>query len=211
MPTIPSRPFTHKNFLEPSPRYAPLRRGIALLCALLSVAASGCNDGHVPPNELNIAKAESILDAFYSWNAQPLASLLASAEGTEAMLYYQRWAEAAHYEVELRRPCSQASAATVICAITVTDDFGSTLGYTATDTFTFTFEGEFEGDRATRVDFAGDDPPVTYALWLWVWAYHGNLLENECADMFEGGTTPAECARAFASAAKDFVAWSPFS
>ncbi len=93
------------------------------------------------------------------------------------------------------------------CAITVTDDFGSALAYTATDSFTF----EFETDRATRVEFEGDDPPIFFALWVWIWAYRGNVLENECADMFSGGTTPAECARAVTEAAKDFVAWSPFS
>ena len=206
MPKIPSMPLKRKPFLCPIPWHAPLRKGIALVWVLLSVAGFGCNDGHVPPNALNMAKAESILDAFYSWNGQLLASLLASAEGTEAMFYYQHWAEAAHYGVELRRPCSQASITTVICAITVTDDFGSTLGYTATDTFTFTFEGHL----ATSVEFVGDDPPVFYALFLWIWAYQGDLFENECAGMFEGGTTPAECARGFAKAAKDFVVWSPF-
>ena len=135
MPKIPSMPLKRKPFLGPIPWHAPLRKGIALVWVLLSVAGFGCNDGHVPPNALNMAKAESILDAFYSWNGQLLASLLASAEGTEAMLYYQHWAEAAHYEVELRRPCSQASITTVICALTVTDDFGSTLGYAAPDPF----------------------------------------------------------------------------
>lgn len=68
----------------------------------------------------------------------------------------------------------------------------------------------FEGHLATSVEFVGDDPPVFYALFLWIWACQGDLFENECAGMFEGGTTPAECARGFAKAAKDFVAWSPF-
>ena len=82
---MPSVSFTRKNRRKPSPRRAGLRRGIGLLCALLSIAPIGCADAHVPPNELSIAKAESIIDAFYSWNAAALAFRLASAEGTEAM------------------------------------------------------------------------------------------------------------------------------
>jgi hypothetical protein len=105
-----------------------------------------------------------------------------------------------------RTPCHQQSVATVVCAVTVTDDFGGTLGYRATDTFTF----EFGAAGLGRVEFEGDDPPVFYALFLWMMVYRGDVLENECKDMFAGGATPADCAVAVADAAKEFVAWSPF-
>lgn len=182
------------------------RSRIAALFAGLLLTAVGCTPDAVPPNPSQIETAESILDAFYSWDADLLRSRLIAAEGTGEMLYYQKWAEAAHYEVEQRRPCTQRSASSVQCGITVTDDFGTALGYTATDSFTF----GFSNDGVSLVEFEGDDPAIFTALLAWMVVYRDDVFENECREMFSTGTTPSECARSVADAARAFVAWSPF-
>lgn len=188
------------------PRVRELRRRIAGLSACVVLTAAGCSPDNAPPNPSHIESAESILDAFYSWDSDSLGQRLASAEGSGAMLYYQKWAEAAHYELEERRPCEQVSTSSVRCAITVTDDFGMALGYTATDTFAFGFSDA----GVTLVEFEGDDPAIFTALFAWMAVYRGEVFENECRDMFSTGTTPADCARSVADAANAFVEWSPF-
>ncbi len=183
------------------------RRRLRLLVVCALAVLGGCTEAPTQPDELKIERAETIVSTFYSWDAIALESTLEPGEDTESLLYYQGWAQAAHYVIENRRPCSQTSDTRVECAITVTDDFGSTLGYTATDTFGF----EFTGDRVTQIEFEGDDPAVFLALFIWMKVFRTDVFEGPCMNMFEGGTTPAECARAVAMAAKDFVAWSPFN
>ena len=112
-------------------------RGLVLL-TWLSAALLGCADAAPDsPDPEALVRVEDTLDRFYAWDATGLAALVARAEGAEALLYYQGWAEAAHYRVLDRRPCAGASATRVVCAVTVRDDFGQALGYTATDTFIF--------------------------------------------------------------------------
>ena len=149
--------------------------------------------------------AELFIDAFYSWDPGRIEQLVIPGDDAKRALYYQGWAEAAHYAVQTRRPCTFAagSATGVIeCRITVTDDFGGTLGYTATDTFTLTVID----NRVTGVAFEGDDPPIFTELQAWIAAERPEVLSGPCNAMFAGGETPAECARAVVSAARAFMA-----
>jgi hypothetical protein len=149
-----------------------------------------------------LEQAERVLDAFYAWDAAELAKHLDAGGDAARMLYYQAWAEAAHYQVARRQPCVRIDPAFVECAVTVTDDFGRALGYTATDTFRFAAGGEgIEGVR-----FDGDDPPVFDELFAWIAETRPAVLAGPCKDAFAGGTTPAACARAVADAAKSFAA-----
>ena len=100
-------------------------------------------------------------------------------------LYYQKWAAAAHYAIDERRACTQPTPNRVECAVTVTDDFGEALGYCATDTFAF----EFEGAQLRRVSFVGDDPIVFWALLAWMAWDRGDVFEEECAGIFAEGET----------------------
>ena len=81
------------------------------------------------------------------------------------------------------------------------DDFGTALGYIATDTFRFTFDG----DRIVKVTFEGDDPPIFQELFAWISEYRPEVLSGPCRDMFAGGTTPGACARAVADSARSFI------
>jgi len=148
-----------------------------------------------------IAIAEKMLDSFYRFDTQALADLLAEGKDAESVLYYQAWAEAANYTIKQRKPCFVSEDNLIVCAVTVFDDFGKTLGYTATDTFYLTVES----DRVATVSFEGDDPMIFSILYVWMMVFKSELFEHECKDMFEGGKTPAACSRAVVQAAKDFI------
>lgn len=166
------------------------------LLAMTSLSVSG----EETMNSDHKATAESFISAFYSWDAAKLSSLMAEDADSAAVLYYQAWAEAANYQVKDRRPC-RMEAGEAVCAITVTDDFGSAMGYEATDTFRLTLAD----GRVSTVTFSGDDPPVFQELFQWITEKHPEILTGPCLNMFAGGDTPGDCARAVADAARRFM------
>jgi len=170
-----------------------------LLLVMTSLSASA--EDNVPPdNHDNNNIAEEFISAFYTWDAAKLKNLMTEDADTVAILYYQGWAEAANYRVKVRRPC-KVEAGEVVCAITVTDDFGSAMGYEATDTFRMTLAE----DKISSVTFSGDDPPVFQELFEWIGEKRPDILTGPCLDMFAGGETPGDCARAVAKAARAFM------
>ena len=172
-----------------------------MLTTLLLLGALCADAARAQEARQPLAQAEALLDAFYSWDAQALASEVEPSADADRLLYYQRWAMAAHYEVTLRRPCVRRPKGDIECRITVTDDFGSTLGYIATDTFVMTPGAE----RIAAVSFAGDDPPVFEELFAWIRTQQPWVLDGPCENLFAGGRTPAECARAVVAAAQQFM------
>ena len=146
--------------------------------------------------------AEEFIDAFYSWDSDTLAQTLShETEGYDRVIYYQGWAEGGNYAIKERRPCSWVDR-TIQCPITVTDDFGKTLGYTATDTFHLTINES----GITRVIFTADDPPIFDEFRTWISADRPEIFFGVCKNLFVSGTTPGDCARTVAQAAKDFMA-----
>jgi hypothetical protein len=144
--------------------------------------------------------ADAFIDAFYSFEADQLKTLLMPSDEADSVLYYQAWAEAAHYVVQTRKPC-RFEDGVYVCEITVTDDFGTALGYTATDTFRL----QIQDGKVHGVTFAGDDPPVFNELFEWMQRDRPEVFSGPCKDMFAGGTTPGACAVAVAQAARDFM------
>tara|TARA_B100000929_G_scaffold68147_1_gene51969 strand:+ start:75 stop:653 length:579 start_codon:yes stop_codon:yes gene_type:complete len=144
--------------------------------------------------------AEEFISAFYSWDATKLRALMTENADSVAIFYYQRWAEAANYKVTTRRPC-KLEAKEIVCAITVVDDFGSRMGYEATDTFRLTLTE----NKISVVTFSGDDPPIFQDLFRWIMQKHPDIMTGHCLNMFAGGETPGECARAVALAAREFM------
>ena len=177
------------------PYLSSLSRIASLLTLLLAFSHGTSADNQ------KLAIAEKMLDSFYRFDAQSLANLLAEGKDAESVLYYQAWAEAANYTIKQRKPCLVSEDDLIVCAVTVFDDFGKTLGYTATDTFYLTVES----DRVATVSFEGDDPMIFSILYVWMMVFRSELFEHECKDMFEGGKTPAACSRAVVQAAKDFT------
>jgi hypothetical protein len=168
-----------------------------MLVVSLTLTLASCTDTH----SMKIESAEAVISAFYSWDCKALAELLEPDADPSGMLYYQGWAEAANYIIRERRECVVISDREVECAVTVSDDFGTALGYIATDTFRFTFDG----DRIVNVTFEGDDPPIFQELFAWISEYRPEVLSGPCRDMFAGGTTPGACARAVADSARSFI------
>ncbi len=148
----------------------------------------------------NLNTAEAFIDAFYSYDQTLLSNKMDAGDEGERMIYYQAWAEAANYQVKNRRLCSEENDH-VVCKITVTDDFGRILGYTATDTFTLAIEN----DLVVSAESQGDDPPIFMELFGWISKNRPEVLTGPCADMFEGGRTPADCARSVVQAASQFI------
>ena len=166
---------------------------------LATVLLSACQEQ--PTVSKPVDTANRMLDAFYAFDRDALSALLVPGEDADRLLYYQAWAEAANYRVKVRQPCSLLDDGRIECAITVTDDFGGTLGYVATDTFRLLVVD----DLVTSVVFEGDDPPIFNELFEWIAAERPEVLSGPCRDLFNGGDTPAECARAVVEAAKVFV------
>ncbi len=152
-----------------------------------------------------LAVAEMFLDGFYAWEPERLKALAVAGEHLDQALYYQAWAQAANYRILNRRACKEANGA-IVCAVTVSDDFGATLGYTATDTFTLTVRD----GKVVAFAAEGDDPFVFAVLFLWMSLFRAEVMAGPCQDMFAGGTTPAACSRAVFASAKEFAAFWPF-
>ena len=149
---------------------------------------------------VDVRLAERFIDAFYSWRAENLQLFMASNASTKWALYYQGWAQAGNYTLLLRRSC-QILEDEVVCAITVTNDVCSVLGYRATDTFC-----KQVADRCiTKNAFAGNDPPAFSAILEWLQQQRPEILTGPCYKMFAGGLTPGQCARAVARGAWDFM------
>ena len=177
---------------------------MGLLCILVAgegfaedVSADyGATDSHSA-----LVQAEAMLDAFYAWNADALAAAVEPTAEATRLLYYQAWAEAAHYTITRRQPCVHVDQGAIECRVTVTDDFGQALGYVATDTFRL-MPGPL---RVASVTFAGDDPPIFEELFAWIRQHRPEEMSGPCKDLFDGGTTPADCARAVAASARLFM------
>ena len=165
---------------------------LLLLCPFISSA-----------NQDDLHTAESFLDAFYTFDQSKLARFLAPNADADRVLYYQAWAQAANYKVKQRTPCALNVSKAIVCAVTVTDDFGQTMGYVATDTFTMTIQE----NKVSAISFEGDDPPIFQQLFAWIAENRPEILEGPCKDLFAGGNTPGTCARAVVAAAKEFVAF----
>jgi hypothetical protein len=86
----------------------------------------------------NVAVAEAFIDAFYSFDPDPLMVAMTSAEESiPSILFYQGWAEGGNYQIVKRKPCRPDQDRTISCSITVKDDLIGALGigFDVTDTF----------------------------------------------------------------------------
>lgn len=118
--------------------------------------------------------------------------MLTSAESSQPnILYYQKWAECAHYQVLDRTPAFQKNDSTVIFPVTVKDDLMSSLGidFNVTDTFRITM---LEG-KIRSVKTSSNDPDEYYQAKEWVMKNRPEWVEKPCEGIWNGGTTPCEC------------------
>lgn len=183
---------------------SPNRR--LLSCLLLSAGVSACSGGPDPAAELeeNLATAEGMIDAFYSFDASLLQPFLSEAGDSETgILGYQGWAEGGNYIVLERAPCISESADTIACAITVQDDPVVALetGFNVTDTFHITFEDGI----ITGVDTSSNDQPIYYEARKWVEANMPEVIDGPCKREDGARLTPGDCARAMTEGYRQFL------
>ncbi|MFP6656211.1 MAG: hypothetical protein VCB25_11335 [Myxococcota bacterium] len=154
-----------------------------------------------PESEANRIAAEAFIDAFYSWDARALSARMDAPKDAARTLYYQGWAEAGNYQIQNRRTCEKGLDGRLECAITVTDDIGTALGYIATDVFHLTITA----GRIVGIEFDSDDPLIFAEVFEWMAADRPEVFEGPCENLFNGGETPGECVRAVVRAARDYV------
>ena len=190
---------------------------VALVLALalvLPLLVSACGDLQKPAKDQQTvyadttsasSKAERLISAFYSFESTQLAPLLLHApESASALLFYQGWAQGGNYKIVQRHPCVMTSASVARCSIQVDDDLVLALNraHKVTDTFTIHFA---EGN-ITAVETSSDDEPIYREAFDWVVESTPELMNRECVGFFDGGPTPAACARSMAEGYRRFIA-----
>ncbi|MEO5975521.1 MAG: hypothetical protein ABIS36_14790 [Chryseolinea sp.] len=169
----------------------------------------GCkNSSHVEVpvnNSSNIVVAIKFIDAFYSFNRDSLASLLSNAEASQPnILYYQKWAECAHYEILKRNTFFEPSDSLVIFPVTVKDDLMAALkiAFNVTDTFHISFRH----GRIRSVETASNDLNTYYDAKSWVKQNRPEFIEKPCEGIWDGGPTPCECVKGMLKGFVEFEA-----
>lgn len=177
-----------------------------ILSAGMALVAVGCGSPYPPePPSVRpeIAAAERLVDAFYSFDPEKLRAAMPNAAASrQRLLYYQGWAEGGNYKIEKRQPCRVAAKDEVICDITVRDDLIAALrtGYWVTDRFHLTFRN----GRIVEVRNSSNDPPDFDQALTWVKSERPEILTGPCKGFFAGGPTPQDCVRAIVAG---FVAY----
>ncbi len=150
------------------------------------------------------AIASRFIDAFYSFNADSLKVVLAQATASQPeILYYQKWAECAHYRVLQRADMTVKNDSLVICPITVKDDLMAALhiNFNVTDTFHVTIKS----GHILSVKTSSNDPKEYYDAKAWVQANRPELIEKPCEGIWNGGPTPCECVQGMLAGFKELV------
>lgn len=181
---------------------------VLLIVALLMAPSRSSAMHHIEsetaaPETKQLAVAERMIDAFYSFDPEQLAPLLEhAATSSKRILYYQGWAKGGNYKVLERAPCRIDENKKVVCAITVQDDpvLALQTGFNVTDTFHLTFSGE----HISAVETSSNDQPVYYEARKWVEANRPEVMSGPCKDRNAGGDTPEDCARAMTKGYQEF-------
>lgn len=174
---------------------------------LAALALAGCGASQEPPASVaatHEALAEKFIDAFYSFDAEQLAPLLASAgESGPKLLYYQGWAEGGNYKIVDRQACKAENENTIVCPITVQDDpvLALKTGFNVTDTFTISITDS----KITQVETSSNDQPIYYEARKWVEKEMPEVMTGPCKGFYAGGTTPGDCARAMTEGYRQFM------
>lgn len=159
----------------------------------------------------NLATAEALIDAFYSFQPALLEAFLVHPQARSsapALMFYQGWAQGGNYKVITRAPCVSVSANVVECAITVEDDpvLALKTGFKVTDTFTITFDD----GQVVKVETDSNDQPIYYQAFDWVVKEMPEIMTGPCQGFFDGGPTPGDCARAMTQGYRQFAASDDF-
>ena len=152
----------------------------------------------------NLATAEEMIDAFYSFDASKLQPfLLEAGESEQGILGYQGWAKGGNYIIVSRSPCVAESETEISCAITVQDDpvLALETDFNVTDTFHITFSETV----ITKVDTSSNDEPIYYEAREWVEENMPEIFEGPCKRTEGIRDSPGVCARAMTEGYRQFM------
>jgi len=179
-----------------------IERFLITAIGLLGACAHYPEEVLVPP-DARLAKAEALIDAFYSFEPGRLRDALSAAPASAPkIIYYQGWAEGGNYRVLQRRPCFSENTTEIRCDITVKDDLITALGtgFDVTDSFHITFKA---GENVA-VRTSSNDPPDMDQAFKWLRAKNPAIWDGPCQGFYAGGITPQDCVRAIV---KGFIAY----
>lgn len=153
----------------------------------------------------NTTLGNQFVDTFYSFDGEHLKSLLEEAPQSQPeILYYQKWAECAHYTVVDRTKFFEKNDSTVIMPVTVKDDLMSALkiDFNVTDTFKITIKDH----KIVSVTTASNDLQEYYSAKDWVKANKPEYIEKQCEGIWAGGPTPCDCVLGMIKGFTEFTA-----
>ena len=168
---------------------------------LIVVALVACTS---TPKISNTTLAGSFIDTFYSFNSNSLKSVLAYAPGSHPeILYYQRWAECAHYSVVTRGTFIEKNDSTVVCPMTVKDDLMKALqiDFNVTDSFHVVIKD----GRIRSVRTSSNDLEEYYKAKAWVNQFRPEYVAKNCEGIWEGGPTPCECVQGMVKGFGEYI------
>lgn len=172
---------------------------------MLILLVAGCKSAtHDDGSDSNVAVGKRFINAFYSFNRDSLQAILSGAEQSQPeILYYQKWAECAHYKVIDRSHHMERSDSTVIFPVTVQDDLIKALAidFNVTDTFHISFSR----GRISSVKTSSNDPDLYWEAKEWVKKNHPEWIEKACEGIWNGGPTPCECAQGMIKGLSEFT------
>ncbi len=145
-----------------------------------------------PANQ--IAVGNQFIDAFYSFNRDSLQTILSDAQNSQPeILYYQKWAECAHYKIIDRSLHLEKNDSTFLFPVTVKDDLMAALAidFNVTDTFHISFQK----GKIRSVKTSSNDPNAYHEAKEWVHKNRPEFVKKACEGIWEGGPTPCECAQ----------------
>ena len=177
---------------------------VASTCCTLSFLLGASQAISAEDMAANLATAESMIDAFYSFDAEQLRPFLSSAgESGLGILSYQAWAEGGNYKVVNRPGCYGESASLIVCPVTVQDDpvVALEVDFNVTDTFHLSFEDGI----ITEVDTSSNDQPIYYEARVWIRENLPEVMEGPCKRTDGMRDTPGDCARAMADGYRQFM------
>lgn len=159
----------------------------ACIFIFLAVGCSAPRD-----TQYNVALGNKFIDSFYSFNRDSLQALLSAAVKSQGeILYYQKWAECAHYKVIDRSRFREINDSLVVFPVTVEDDLMKALAidFNVTDTFHISFRK----GKINWVKTSSNDVEEYYKAKEWVTKNRPGLVKEACEGIWEGGPTPCEC------------------
>ena len=175
-------------------------KGAVCIFILLALGCSAPRD-----TQPNLALGNKFIDSFYSFNRDSLQALLSAAEKSQGeILYYQKWAECAHYKVVDRSRFREVNDSLAVFPVTVEDDLMKALviDFNVTDTFHISFRN----GAISSVKTSSNDLPAYHQAKEWVTKYRPELVKEACEGICEGGPTPCECVQGMIKGFRELTA-----